>query len=80
MLPSDAEKNSDSSRMAEKSATVAATIVVWPDLAVGLAGVLEHGHDQAERRRRERDRQQQRAVHPAGRVQAEARSGRRARA
>jgi len=28
--PSDAEKNTDSSRIAEKSATVAATIAVWP--------------------------------------------------
>jgi len=47
--------------MALKSAMLAA------DLAVELAGVFEDGHDQAERRGRERDRQQQRLRDPAGR-------------
>ena len=67
VLPPDAEKNSDSSRIAEKSATVAATMAVWPTSPSALAGVLEHGHDQPQRRRRERDRQQQRAAAPSRR-------------
>ena len=53
--------------MAEKSATVAATIAVCPTSPLGLAGVLEHRHDEPQRRRRQRDRQQQRAAHPARR-------------
>ena len=79
VLPSDAEKNSDSSTIAAKSATVAASDRGLPDLAVGLAGVLEHRHDQP------------RATSPTarwpaaaglltqpGRVDSRARSGRRA--
>ena len=55
MLPSDAENSSDSSTMAEKSATVAARIALCPTRLVGLPGVLEDRHDEAERGRGQRD-------------------------
>ena len=58
--------------MAEKSATVAATMAVCPTSPSDWAGVFEHGHDQPQRRRRQRDRQQQRATHPADGVKAKA--------
>ena len=59
-LPSDAENSRDSSTIAEKSATVAATIVVWPTSPSGAAGVLEHRHHQPQRGGGQRDDQQQR--------------------
>jgi hypothetical protein len=43
VLPSDAEKNSDSSKIAEKSATVAATIAVCPTVLSDCPASLSTG-------------------------------------
>ena len=55
--------------IAPKSAIDAAAMISWPKRRGDLAGVLEHRHQHAQRRRAQDDRDQQRRVHETARAQ-----------
>ena len=70
-VPPSPEKKIESRMIAPKSAIDAAAMISWPNVVRDLAGVLEHRHEHAERRRAQDDRDEQRRVDETGRLQAE---------